>query len=324
LGNPDRVTWEQRTREYLSSSGDDRNVVVWSWCGQVSNASESDIQTYLDLMSGLELDFPNVTFVYMTGHLDGSGVDGDLNQRNEQIRRYCRENDKVLFDFADIESYDPDGAYYVDLAADDQCNYLGGNWAQEWCAANPSDPRCATCSCAHSQPLNCNLKGRAFWWMMARLAGWGGPTGDGTDLAPSHKAVSDPFARSGELITYTIAIRSASGPVTPTVDAQDRVPPGLVYVPGSLDATSGLVDDSSAPVLGWTGVLTPTPAVTITYATTVAQPFTGTGSITLLLPRVITNTVDVRARGSEAITRSAALRIDWLRVFLPLTVRDQD
>ena len=172
LGNPDRVTWEQRTRDYLNSTGSDRNVMIWSWCGQASSATEADIQTYLDLMSGLERDFPHVTFVYMTGHLDGSGVDGNLNQRNEQIRQHCRDNDRVLFDFADIESYDPDGAYFLDRGADDGCVYQGGNWAQEWCAANPSDALCTACSCAHSEPLNCNLKARAFWWMMARLAGW--------------------------------------------------------------------------------------------------------------------------------------------------------
>jgi hypothetical protein len=83
----------------------------------------------------------------------------------------------VLFDFADIESYDPDGIYYRDLDADDACNYSGGNWADEWCAANPGSELCAVCSCAHSRPLNCNLKARAFWWMMARLAGWDGLTG---------------------------------------------------------------------------------------------------------------------------------------------------
>jgi len=191
LGNPDRTTWAATTRTYLNGAGSDRNVVVWSWCGQVSDASTADIQTYLNLMNGLEQDYPNVTFVYMTGHLDGSGVAGNLNVRNNQIRNYCVANNKVLFDFADIESYDPDGSYYLDRGADDACNYDGGNWADEWCAANPGDPLCQTCSCAHSRPLNCNLKARAFWWMMARLAGWDGGGGRhvtevtfGTDCAP--------------------------------------------------------------------------------------------------------------------------------------------
>ena len=322
LGNPDRVTWEQRTRDYLNSTGSDRNVMIWSWCGQASSATEADIQTYLDLMSGLERDFPHVTFVYMTGHLDGSGVDGNLNQRNEQIRQHCRDNDRVLFDFADIESYDPDGAYFLDRGADDGCVYQGGNWAQEWCAANPSDALCTACSCAHSEPLNCNLKARAFWWMMARLAGWGGPTGDQADLTPSSKAVSSPFASYGQLVTYTVAIRSASGPVTTTVRATDSVPAGLLYLPGSLTASSGSVDDSSAPILQWSGVLTPTPVVTVTYATTVT--LTSTGSVTLLLPRVITNTAVIQGSGDDPVTRTVTLRTDWLQVFLPLAARDQD
>ena len=175
LGNPDRTTWATRTRDYLNGAGSDRNVVVWSWCGQ-ADTSEENINLYLSQMNALERDFPNVTFVYMTGHLDGSGVDGNLNVRNNQIRDYCRANNKILFDFADIESYDPDGNYFLDRAADDGCYYDGGNWADEWCAANPGDPLCASCSCAHSRPLNCNRKARAFWWMMARIAGWDGST----------------------------------------------------------------------------------------------------------------------------------------------------
>jgi hypothetical protein len=183
LGAPDRTTWAAATRAMLLNSGGNyvvyphrRNLVMWSWCGQVSWALVADIDLYLSLMNQLEADFPDVTFVYMTGHLDGTGTAGNLFQRDEQIRNYCRTNHKVLFDFADIESYDPDGNGYVSRGATDNCDYSGGNWAQQWCAAHPGDPLCEDCSCAHSQSLNCNRKARAFWYMLARLAGWPGAT----------------------------------------------------------------------------------------------------------------------------------------------------
>ncbi len=179
LGNPDRRTWAQRTRDFLHGAGQDRNLILWSWCGQVSSASAQDIQTYLDLMSGLEKEFPKVRFVYMTGHLDGSGKNGNLNLRNEQIRDYCRKNGKILFDFADIESFDPDGKVnYMELQAGDGCDYRaeGGsrNWADEWLKKNPAHGFALPGQAAHTRPLNGALKGRAFWWMMARLAGWDG------------------------------------------------------------------------------------------------------------------------------------------------------
>lgn len=109
LGNPDRIAWDTTTRLYLNDHPE-INVVIWSWCGQVSSADSLDIATYLQRMSSLERDYPSVRFVYMTGHLDGSGRDGNLNLRNQQIRDYCQTNKKVLYDFAGIESYDPDGA----------------------------------------------------------------------------------------------------------------------------------------------------------------------------------------------------------------------
>lgn len=180
LGNPNYSTWATRTDVMLSNSDGtytifphQRNFVMWSWCGQAAT-TEANINLYLSLMTNLENTYPDVTFIYMTGHLNGTGETGTLNLRNEQIRQYCRDNNKVLFDFADIESYDPDGDYFLDLYANDNCDYNGGNWAVEWCAEHPGDPLCTSCSCAHSQSLNCNLKGRAFWWMMARLAGWTG------------------------------------------------------------------------------------------------------------------------------------------------------
>lgn len=180
LGNPDRTSWAIATRNYLDAHPE-VNVVIWSWCGQVSTATEDDIETYLSLMTGLEEDYPDAFFVYMTGHLDGTGLEGNLHLRNTQIRTYCRENAKILYDFADIETYDPDGTYFGDKYPDDGCNYdsdgngsLDANWAIEWQESHVLDVDWYDCPSAHSQPLNANLKAYAAWWLWARLAGWPG------------------------------------------------------------------------------------------------------------------------------------------------------
>ena len=307
LGSPDRTTWETRTRTYLDGPGSDRNVVVWSWCGQADTTAEN-MDLYLDLMKGLEQDYPDVAFVYMTGHLEGTGETGNLHLRNEQIRAFVRANNGVLFDFADIESYDPDGDYFLDLDADDVCNYDGGNWADEWCAEHPGDPLCATCSCSHSRPLNCNLKGRAFWWMMARLAGWSGVEG-AVDLSLSTKGVNQPTADQHDVVTYTIQVASPA-PTDTTVSLTDQLPADLSYVPQSLRATGGAVDDSSAPMLAWSGLLSPTTQVTVTYAATV----------TAQEPQAITNTVTIGS-GSETLTRTVTLIANPRRAYLPLVLR---
>ena len=177
LGNPNRTAWEDATRLYLDQNPA-INVIIWSWCGQV-DGTEAEIQHYIDLMEGLEDDYPDVTFVYMTGHTDGAALTGNVPTRNEQIRDYCLANNKVLFDFADIESYDPDGDYFGDKLVNDACDYdsngdgtRDSNWAIIWQNAHPGE--WYNCESAHSQPLNANLKAYAAWHLWARLAGWDG------------------------------------------------------------------------------------------------------------------------------------------------------
>jgi len=157
LGDPH---WDSLTRDYLNNHPE-TNLVMWSWCGQLSWYSEEEVNDYLTKMGQLEAGYPNVTFVYMTGHLDGSGSSGTLYINNNRIRAFCSAHNKVVFDFADIESYDPDGNYYPD--GSDGCE-----WCSTWCSTH-SCPRCD--DCAHSQCINCYLKGKAFWWMLSQLVG---------------------------------------------------------------------------------------------------------------------------------------------------------
>lgn len=182
LGNPNRTDWAAATRIYLDQNPD-VNVVMWAWCIGVTTATEADINTYLELMNDLEMDYPAVKFVYMTGHLDGTGVNGNLHLRNQQIRDYVLQNDKILYDFADIESYNPDRDSFLEKFADDNCDYyavnadgsrgsLAGNWCTEWQQENPN--QWYEVPVAHSQALNGNLKAYAAWHLLARLAGWEG------------------------------------------------------------------------------------------------------------------------------------------------------
>lgn len=177
-------SFAQAVRDYLAADST-TNVVMASWCGQVSGSSEEDIDTYLSTIDGLESEYPDVVFVYMTGHADGSGLTGNLHLRNQQIRAYCEKNDKYLYDFYDIECYDPDGEYYGDKLVTDACVYdydgdgtpegdesgaTGGdkNWALDWQDAHPGE--WWDCSSAHSVALNANRKAMAAWRLFAAIA----------------------------------------------------------------------------------------------------------------------------------------------------------
>ena len=167
LGGENDFPWMNITRNALEQPGCDRNVVMWSFCGGMSWQSEAGVNALCDSMSLLETEYSDVTFIYMTGHLDGTDPSGNLYLRNNQLRAFCAANNKVLFDFADIESWDPDGTYYPDES--DACG-----WCYNWCKPGGSHdcPYCEVIGCSHSHDFNCYQKGKAFWWMMSTMAGW--------------------------------------------------------------------------------------------------------------------------------------------------------
>jgi hypothetical protein len=202
LGSDGDTSWAPHLRYALSNNG--YNMCMMSWCGGCSDNTEEGIDIYLSKFGELEQEFPEVTFIYMTGHLDGTGPDGNLYRSNDQIREYCLANGKVLFDFADIESYDPDGTYYP--SETDTCG-----WCHDWCGSHV----CPDCiECAHSHCFNCYLKGKAFWWMMARISGWNPGGGDCGDLDGS--GVADMLD-----VIYLIAYLYRQGPAPDPLEMGD-------------------------------------------------------------------------------------------------------
>jgi uncharacterized repeat protein (TIGR01451 family) len=119
-----------------------------------------------------------------------------------------------------------------------------------------------------------------------RVADVNGPA---LDLSTSQKFASAFGIDPGETLTYTILIKNTGSLTSATVFLTDRIPAGLSYVSGSLQASTGTPNPTLNPILRWQGSLPPTNIVTVTYQVTASGAITGL----LINQAVITSAVSV-------------------------------
>jgi uncharacterized repeat protein (TIGR01451 family) len=132
------------------------------------------------------------------------------------------------------------------------------------------------------------------------------------NLAPSYKTAYPSSGNFGDHITYTVVIRSSAGPLSNTVQLTDTIPGELLYVSGTLTGTTGVVSDTATPTLYWTGVLSPTPVVTLTYAVTVDTEESA----------FVANSAALALSGYGTITRTVPILVNSHRLYLPLVLRE--
>ncbi len=154
------------------------DLSMWSWCGQQSENSEAQVNQYLLAMDQLGSQFPQTRFILMTGHSDGTSG-GTLAHNNQMVRDYAIAHGKVLFDFEDIDTHDPDGNCYPN-DADGACT-----WCDDWCVDHPGDCANVPDSCAHSENTEAQqFTVRAQGQRLLVDAGPPGPAGTACDKRP--------------------------------------------------------------------------------------------------------------------------------------------
>ncbi|WP_437552500.1 hypothetical protein WME97_14500 [Sorangium sp. So ce367] len=139
---------------------------MWAWSFEISEQTERDVQLYLDTLDALEGEFPNVTFIYMTGPADEEYNGVNRTERNQQIRDFCHEHGKILYDFEDLDSY-WNGEQHTAMVDGVEIPMEHPHFSVD----GSGDPEYQY---THTTRQSCENKARAFWGMMADLQGCSG------------------------------------------------------------------------------------------------------------------------------------------------------
>jgi hypothetical protein len=197
----------QTTRNYLDAPENASvNVIMWAWC----NIADHDVAgNYLPGMAALISEYGEggskigtgqgqrelpVSFIFMTGHANRNANTGDGNpmEQAELIINYCKANAQFCLDYYSIDTHTMGNTYFEDTGDDGDSDDYGGNFYRDWQHAgslgqdyyeNKVEPGGRVDFGEHNtQHITANRKAYAFWWILARIAGW---AGDETAVEPA-------------------------------------------------------------------------------------------------------------------------------------------
>jgi hypothetical protein len=199
----DETAFIQTTRNYLDDPDNSEiNIIMWSWC----NIAGHDVSgNYLVGMDSLIKEYGiggtkigasqgqranPVHFIFMTGHANANDNvgDGKPEDQAELIIDFCKNSNQYCLDYYGIDSHCMADHYWEDAGDNGNSDQYGGNYYQDWqddnspgqgYYENKSAPGGSVTYGAHNtQHITANRKAYAFWYILARLAGWEGIDSD--------------------------------------------------------------------------------------------------------------------------------------------------
>jgi hypothetical protein len=151
--------------------GDDSSIASPTEGFFANNPNKYDIYDLEEFLA----DNPQVNFFFWTSSL-ARGIGSDVSTDfNHQMREYVIENDKILFDVADILSHTPEGQPCYDNR--DGVPYLTENYPDDGqnypaiCQDYTTETDGGHLGSVSAGKLRV---AKAFWVLMARIAGWNG------------------------------------------------------------------------------------------------------------------------------------------------------
>ena len=272
----DETAFIQTTRNYLDAPENATvNVVMWSWC---NIAGHDPVNNYLPGMSTLISEYGEggtkigtgvgqreipVHFIFMTGHANKDDNLGPLNPMEQAavIVDSCVRNQRFCLDYYSIDTHDMDDNYYEDAGDDGDSDLYGGNFYHDWQNShilgehyyeNKRTPGGDVVFGEHNtQHITANRKAYAFWWILARIAGWDGSypvsgiqvsaEGDSTQVMTGSDlqfsaAIYPEFATHPEVAWMVI-----NGSGTATISPEGLLRAGL---PGEVQVVASALDGS--------------------------------------------------------------------------------